>query len=160
MGSEMCIRDSLWDGQKSLGKDDFSKIPNGGPGLENRLHMIHEFGVRTGRLSLNRMVELLSTNPAKLFGLYPRKGTIAPGSDADLVIFDPGKKKTITAAGQHSKTDYNLYEGTEVTGDVETVLVRGTVVVDDGELRVEPGHGEYVARAKFGQELRPAATPA
>ena len=81
----------LWDGQKSLGKDDFSKIPNGGPGLENRLHMIHEFGVRTGRISLNRMVELLSTNPAKLFGLYPRKGTIAPGSDADIVVFDPGE---------------------------------------------------------------------
>ncbi len=75
----------LWDGQKSMGKDDFSKIPNGGPGLENRLHMIHEFGVRAGRISLNRMVELLSTNPAKLFGLYPRKGTIAPGSDADIV---------------------------------------------------------------------------
>src|SRR6187431_3789707 len=145
----------LWDGQKTMGKDDFSKIPNGGPGLENRLHMIHEFGVRTGRLSLNRMVELLSTNPAKLFGLYPRKGTIAPGSDADLVIFDPGKKKTITAAEQHSKTDYNLYEGTEVTGDVETVLVRGTVIVEDGELRVEPGYGEYVARARFGEELRP-----
>jgi len=150
----------LWDGQKSLGKDDFSKIPNGGPGLENRLHMIHHFGVGEGHITLNRMVELLSTNPAKLFGLYPRKGTIAPGSDADLVIFDPGKKKTITAAEQHSKTDYNLYEGTEVTGDVETVLVRGTIVVDDGELRVEPGYGEYVARAKFGAELRPAATPA
>ena len=80
----------LWDGQKSLGRDDFSKIPNGGPGLENRLHMIHEFGVRTGRISLNRMVELLSTNPAKLFGLYPRKGTIAPGSDADIVDLRPG----------------------------------------------------------------------
>ena len=79
----------LWDGQKTLGKDDFSKIPNGGPGLENRLQMIHEFGVRAGRISLNRMVELLSTNPAKLFGLYPRKGTIAVGSDADIVVFDP-----------------------------------------------------------------------
>ncbi|HET8810982.1 MAG TPA: dihydropyrimidinase, partial [Gaiella sp.] len=150
----------LFDGQKDAGKDDFSQIPNGGPGLENRLHMIHHFGVGEGRITLNRMVELLSTNPAKLFGLYPRKGTIAPGSDADLVIFDPAKKKTITAADQHSKTDYNLYEGTEVTGDIETVLVRGTVVVDDGELRVEPGFGEFVARAKFGTELRPAPTPA
>ena len=146
----------LWDGQKTMGKDDFSKIPNGGPGLENRLHMIHHFGVGDGRITLNRMVELLSTSPAKLFGLYPRKGTIAPGSDADLVIFDPTRKKTITAAGQHSKTDYNLYEGTEVTGDVDTVLIRGTVVVDDNELRVEPGFGEYVARARFGEELRPA----
>src|SRR5262245_44676372 len=150
----------LWDGQKTLGSDDFSKIPNGGPGLENRLEMIHHFGVGEGRITLNRMVELLSTNPAKLFGLYPRKGTIAPGSDADLVIFDPAKRKTITAVEQHSKTDYNLYEGTEVTGDVETVLIRGTVVVDDGELRVEPGFGEFVARAKFGEELRPAATHA
>ena len=150
----------LWDGQKSLGKDDFSKIPNGGPGLENRLHMIHHFGVGEGRITLNRRVELLATNPAKLFGLYPRKGTIAPGSDADLVIFDPTKTKTITVADQHSKSDYNLYEGTAVTGDVETVLVRGTVVVDEGELRVEPGFGQFVARAKFGEELRPAATHA
>jgi dihydropyrimidinase len=150
----------LWDGQKTLGKDDFSKIPNGGPGLENRLHMIHHFGVGEGRITLNRMVELLCTNPAKLFGLYPRKGTIAPGSDADLVIFDPARRKTITVADQHSKTDYNLYEGTEVAGDVETVLVRGTVVVDDGALQVEPGFGQYVERAKFGEELRRAAAPA
>src|SRR6186997_17031 len=150
----------LWDGQKSLGKGDFSKIPNGGPGLENRLHMIHHFGVGEGRITLNRMVELLCTNPAKLFGLYPRKGTIAVGADADLVIFDPSKRKTITVADQHSKTDYNLYEGTEVSGDVDTVLVRGTVVVDDGELKVEPGFGEFVERAKFGEELHPAAATA
>src|SRR4249919_1929889 len=128
----------LWDGQKSIGRNDFSKIPNGGPGLENRLHMIHEFGVRTGRISLNRMVELLATNPAKLFGLYPRKGTIAPGCDADLVIFDPNRKTTISAQTQHSKADYNLYEGTEVTGDVDVTVIRGTVVVEDGELKVEP----------------------
>src|SRR5437867_4644595 len=105
-----------WDGQNTLGRDGFSKIPNGGPGIENRLHMIHEFGVRTGRITLNRMVELLCTNPAKLFGLYPRKGTIAPGSDADIVIFDPEKRHLITAATQQSRSDYNLYEGTEVTG--------------------------------------------
>jgi len=144
----------LWDGQKSLGKDDFSKIPNGGPGLENRLHMIHEFGVRAGRISLNRMVELLATNPAKLFGLYPRKGTIAPGSDADIVIFDPERRHLITAATQHSKTDYNLYEGTEVTGSPEFVLLRGNVLVENDQLVASPGIGEYVARAKFGQELR------
>ena len=150
----------LWDGQKTMGRDDFSKIPNGGPGLENRLHMIHHYGVGEGRITLNRMVELLCTNPAKLFGLYPRKGTIAPGSDADLVVFDPAKPKTITAAGQHSKTDYNLYEGTEVKGDVETVLVRGTIVVRDGELRVKPGFGQFVERARFGEELQRATTPA
>jgi dihydropyrimidinase len=150
----------LWDGQKTIGKDDFSKIPNGGPGLENRLQMIHEFGVRGGRISLNRMVELLSTNPAKLFGLYPRKGTIAVGSDADIVVFDPEKRVTITAATQHSKTDYNLYEGTEVTGTPELVLLRGNVLVEGDELVAQPGIGQFVARAKFGGELRPTATVA
>ena len=145
----------LWDGQKSLGKDDFSKIPNGGPGLENRLQMIHEFGVRGGRISLNRMVELLCTNPAKLFGLYPRKGTIAVGSDADIVVFDPEKAYTITAATQHSKTDYNLYEGTQVTGTPEVVLLRGQILIEGDELVAEPGVGRYVARAKFGEELKP-----
>ena len=143
----------LWDGQKTLGEDDFTKIPNGAPGLEDRLRMIHHFGVGGGRITLNRMVELLCTNPAKLFGLYPRKGTIAPGSDADLVIFDPERRTTIAAASQHSKSDYTLYEGTEVVGDVDTVLIRGTVVVDEGELKVEPGFGQFVARARFGEEL-------
>src|SRR5437588_8242892 len=150
----------LWDGQKTLGKDDSSKIPNGGPGLENRLQMIHEFGVRGGRISLNRMVELLCTNPAKLFGLYPRKGTIAVGSDADIVVFDPEERATISASTHHSKTDYNLYEGTEVTGSPEVVLLRGNVLVEDGELIAQPGTGQFVARAKFGQELRPTAAVA
>jgi dihydropyrimidinase len=147
----------LWDGQKTLGKDDFSKIPNGGPGIENRLQMIHEFGVRGGRISLNRMVELLATNPAKLFGLYPRKGTIAVGSDADLVVFDPAKKATISASTHHSKTDYNLFEGTEVTGTPEVVLLRGNVLVENGELVASPGIGRFVKRARFGEELKPAA---
>jgi len=147
-----------FDTQKMLGKDDFSKIPNGGPGIENRLQMIHEFGVRTGRISLNRMVELLATNPAKLFGLYPRKGTIAVGSDADIVVFDPEKTVTITAKTQHSKVDYNLYEGTQVTGSPEVVLLRGHVLVEDDELVASPGVGQFVARARFGTELkRPTA---
>ena len=102
----------LWDGQKTLGSDDFSKIPNGGPGLENRLQMIHHFGVREGRISLNRMVELLATNPAKLFGLYPRKGTIAVGSDADIVVFDPEKRDDDHRRTPALAPDYNLYEGT------------------------------------------------
>jgi len=148
-----------WDTQKSLGRDDFSKIPNGGPGLENRLQMIHHFGVREGRISLNRMVELLATNPAKLFGLYPRKGTLAVGSDADIVVFDPEKHVTITAKGQHSKIDYNLYEGTEVVGTPETVLLRGNVLVAGGELVASPGIGRYVARARFGGELARASQP-
>jgi dihydropyrimidinase len=150
----------LWDGQKTLGRDDFSKIPNGGPGLENRLTMIHEFGVRQGRISLNRMVELLSANPAKYFGLYPRKGTIAVGSDADLVVFDPEKQVTLSAATHHSKCDYNLFEGTEVTGAPETVLLRGKVIVDGGELLGKPGAGEFVKRARFGEALAPIAAAA
>jgi dihydropyrimidinase len=117
--------------------------------------MIHEFGVRAGRISLNRMVELLCTNPAKLFGLYPRKGTIAVGSDADIVVFDPEREHTITAASQHSKTDYNLYEGTKVTGTPEVVLLRGQILVEGDELVVEPGVGRFVARARVGQELKP-----
>jgi dihydropyrimidinase len=146
----------LWDGQKTLGKDDFSKIPNGAPGLENRLQMIHEFGVRAGRISLNRMVELLSTNPAKYFGLYPRKGTIAVGSDADLVVFDPERKVTISAATHHSKSDYNLFEGTEVTGAPQVVLLRGGVLVEGDELVGQPGVGEFIRRARFGEKLRRA----
>jgi dihydropyrimidinase len=149
-----------WDGQKTIGRDDFSKIPNGGPGLENRLQMIHEFGVRAGRISLNRMVELLSTNPAKLFGLYPRKGTIAVGSDADIVVFDPEKRQTISASTHHSKSDYSLFEGTEVTGTPEVVLLRGNVLIEDGELVAQPGIGQFVARAKFGDQLKPGVAVA
>jgi dihydropyrimidinase len=147
----------LFDGQKDAGKDDFSQIPNGGPGLENRLQMIHEFGVRAGRISLNRMVELLATNPAKLFGLYPRKGTLAVGSDADVVVFDPNRKLTISAATHHSRSDYNLYEGTEVTGSPEVVLLRGNVLVENDELVAKPGIGQFIKRARFGEELKPAA---
>jgi dihydropyrimidinase len=147
-----------FEGQKTLGKDDFSKIPNGGPGIEDRLRMIHEFGVRTGRISLNRMVELLATNPAKLFGLYPRKGTIAVGSDADLVVFDPNKKVTLSVKNAHSKVDYNLYEGTQVTGSPEVVLLRGHVLVENDELVASPGIGQFVARARYGEELKPVRT--
>ena len=143
-----------WDGQKTLGKDDFSKIPNGGPGIENRLHMLHHFGVREGRISMRRFVELVSTNPARFFGLYPRKGTIAVGSDADIVVFDPEKRHTISAETHHTNIDYNLYEGTEVVGAPEVVLVRGQVVVENDELVGEPGTGRFVKRARFGEDLR------
>jgi len=145
-----------WDGQKTLGKDDFSKIPNGGPGIENRLQMIHHFGVRKGRISLNRMVELLATNPAKLFGLYPRKGTLAVGSDADVVVFDPERTVTISAKTHHSRVDYNLFEGTEVQGSPDVVLLRGNVLVEGDTLVAKPGIGQFVKRAKFGDELKPA----
>jgi dihydropyrimidinase len=143
----------LWDGQKTMGRDDFSKIPNGAPGLEDRLVMIHHFGVSEGRITLNRMVDLLSTSAAKLFGLYPKKGTIAVGSDGDVVVFDPSRKHTLSASTHHSKADYNLYEGTEVTGAVETVLLRGNVLVENGELVAQPGIGQFVRRAKFGEQL-------
>jgi dihydropyrimidinase len=148
----------LFKGQKDAGIDDFRQIPNGGPGLENRLHMIHHFGVSQRRITLNRMVELLATNPAKLFGLYPRKGTIAPGSDADIVVFDPQKKLTLSASTHHSRADYNLFEGTEVTGAPEIVLRRGEVIVDGDELLGKPGSGQFVKRARFGEELAPSAT--
>jgi len=150
----------LWDGQKTLGKDDFTKIPNGGPGLEDRLKMIHHFGVGGSRVSLNRMVDLLATQPAKLFGLYPRKGTVAVGGDADLVVFDPKRRETISASTHHSRCDYNLYEGTEVVGAPELVLLRGAVIVEDGELVAAPGSGRFVQRARFGEALavEPIAT--
>lgn len=147
----------LFKGQKDAGKDDFRQIPNGGPGLENRLQLIHHHGVREGRISLNRMVELLCTNPAKLFGLYPRKGTLAVGSDADIVVFDPEKKVTISASTHHSASDYNLYEGMQVQGSPEIVLLRGNVIVEGDQLLAKPGSGQFVKRARPGEELLPRA---
>jgi dihydropyrimidinase len=103
------------------------------------------------------MVELTSTNVAKLFGLYPRKGTIAPGSDADIVVWDPDKRLTISASTHHSNVNYNLFEGTEVQGAPEVVMVRGQVIVEDDELVAQPGAGQFIKRARFGEELAPAA---
>jgi dihydropyrimidinase len=142
-----------WRDQKTLGRDDFSKIPNGGPGIENRLHMLHHFGVREGRLTMNRLVDLCCTQPARLFGLFPRKGTLAVGSDADVVVWDPEKPLTLSAATHHSNVDYNLFEGTEVIGAPEVVLVRGQMVVEGDELVAAPGTGRFVRRARFGESL-------
>jgi dihydropyrimidinase len=139
-----------WKGQKTLGKGDFSKIPNGGVGIENRMHMMFSGGVRKGRISLNRMVELCSTAPARFFGLYPRKGTVAIGSDADLVVWDPRKKHTISAKTHRSNSDYTLFEGTTVTGAPKAVLVRGQVIVQDDKLVAKPGAGRFVRRSTFG----------
>ena len=150
----------LFKGQKDAGKDDFRQIPNGGPGLENRLQLIHHFGVREGRISLNRMVELLCTNPAKLFGLYPKKGTLAVGSDADVVVFDPEKRVTISAETHHSRSDYNLYEGTEVQGSPAVVLLRGNVIVENDTLLAKPGSGQFIKRARPNEELRPTSLAA
>ena len=142
-----------WRDQKTLGRDDFSKIPNGGPGVENRLHMLHHFGVRQGRLTMNQLVDLCCTQPARLFGLFPRKGTIAAGADADIVVWDSEKPLTLSAATHHSNVDYNLYEGTEVLGAPEVVLVRGQVIVDHDELVASPGAGQFLRRARFGEQL-------
>jgi dihydropyrimidinase len=133
--------------QKTLGKGDFSKIPNGAPGIETRMSLVYDGGVRTGRISLNRFVELTSTSPAKIFGLFPRKGTIAPGSDADIVIFDAEKKVRLSARTLHMNVDYNPYEGREVVGATDTVISRGRVVIDGGRFVGRAGSGSFIKRA-------------
>jgi dihydropyrimidinase len=132
--------------QKELGREDFSKIPNGAPGIETRMSLVYDGGVRSGKISWNRFVELTSTSPAKIFGLFPRKGTVAPGSDADLVVFDPDRKQTLSAKTLHMKVDYNPYEGREVTGVSETVLSRGRVVVENGKFTGKAGAGSFLKR--------------
>jgi dihydropyrimidinase len=117
--------------------------------------MLYTFGVREGRIPLTRFVELTSTNVAKLFGLYPRKGTIAPGADADIVVWDPEKRVTISASTHHSNVNYNLFEGTEVVGAPEVVMVRGQIIVENDELVGKPGAGQFVKRAKSGERLTP-----
>ncbi len=133
--------------QKELGRSDFSKIPNGAPGIETRMSLVYDGGVRTGRISLNRFVELTSTSPARIFGLFPRKGTIAPGSDADIVVFDPEKTVTLSARTHHMKVDYNPYEGRQVTGVPETVLSRGRVIIEAGRFVGRAGAGSFLKRS-------------
>src|SRR6266540_3206491 len=133
--------------QKTLGQGDFSKIPNGAPGIETRMSLVYDGGVRTGRISLNRFVELTSTSPAKIFGLFPRKGTIAPGSDADIVIFNPNRTQILSSGTHHMKVDYNPYEGRTVTGVTETVLSRGRIVIEDGTFVGRAGAGGFLKRA-------------
>jgi dihydropyrimidinase len=135
--------------QKELGQGDFTKIPNGGPGIEHRLSLIFTGGVHGGRFSANRFVELVSTAPAKLFGLYPRKGTLAVGSDADLVIFDPNREETISAATHHMRVDYSMFEGIRVKGMPRKVLVRGQLVIEDGKFVGQPGQGEFLRRQTY-----------
>jgi dihydropyrimidinase len=137
--------------QKELGKDDFTKIPNGGPGVEHRMSLIYSGGVASGRFSANRFVELVSTTPAKLFGLYPHKGTIAVGSDADIVIFDPTRKHTISAKTHHMRVDYSMFEGIQVTGMPDVVLSRGRVVVEADKFLGRAGQGEFLRRATYAQ---------
>src|ERR671912_1163044 len=132
--------------QKELGRDDFSKIPNGAPGVEHRVPLIYNGGVIENKVSLNRFVELTSTAAAKMFGLFPRKGTVAVGSDADILVFDPEREQTISAATHHMNVDYSAYEGRRVRGVVETVLSRGRVVVEGGEFKGRAGGGQFLKR--------------
>ena len=136
-----CFKD-----QKELGRGDFSKIPNGIPGVEHRMDLLHQ-GVAAGELSLARWVEVASATPARMFGLYPRKGVIQPGSDADVVIYDPAATQVLSAASHHMAVDYSAYEGMQITGRVDTVLSRGRVVIGSGEYLGETSHGRFLSRA-------------
>ena len=135
-----CFKD-----QKELGKSDFSKIPNGMPGVEHRMDLLHQ-GVVAGEISLARWVEIASTTPARMFGLYPRKGVIAPGADADVVVYDPNATQTISAETHHMNVDYSAYEGMRITGKVDTVFSRGSKVIADGAFHGREGHGTFLSR--------------
>ena len=134
-------------GQKELGVGDFRKIPNGLPGVEDRVDLLHDGGVAAGKISRERWVEIISTAPAKLFGMYPRKGAVAVGSDADLVIYDPNRRHTISATTHHMDVDYSCYEGRSVQGGSDVVLSRGSVIVRNGEFTGRKGAGQFVKRA-------------
>ena len=132
--------------QKELGKGDFCKIPNGAPGIETRLTLVHDGGVRPGRISMNRFVELCSTTPARMFGLFPRKGTIAVGSDADIVVFDPDRSTTLSVKTLHMKVDYNPYEGRTVRGSPSTVISNGDVIIDGDRFVGKKSAGRFLRR--------------
>ncbi|SDM74701.1 dihydropyrimidinase [Fictibacillus solisalsi] len=147
LGSDQCSFD--FEGQKDLGKEDFTKIPNGGPFIEDRFTVLFSEGVKKGRITLNQFVDIVSTRSAKLFGLFPEKGTIAVGSDADLVIFDPAVERTISVKNHHMAVDYNAFEGMRVTGEPVSVLSRGEFVIKDKQFVGELGKGKYVKRKRF-----------
>jgi len=132
--------------QKELGRDDFTKIPNGLPGIEDRMMVLYHYGVTGSKLSPERWVELCATNPAKIFGLYPRKGTIAEGADGDVVVWDPAKEHTISAKTHHMNVDYNLFEGLKVKGVPSIVFSAGRLLVEDGEFKGETGAGRFIKR--------------
>ncbi len=136
--------------QKKMGIKDFSKIPNGAPGIEHRMELMFSEGVLKKRINLNKFVDLTSTAASKIFGLYPRKGSIAVGGDADIVIFDPKVKHTISAATHHMNCDYSAYEGWQVTGKCRTTILRGQVVIDQGKALIGKGYGKYIPRTKPG----------
>ncbi len=139
----------FFETQKRAGLNDFTKIPNGGPGIETRLQLLYHFGVNERKFSVEKWVELVSTNPAKIFGLYPQKGVLMAGSDADIVIWDPGQMLTISAKSHHMRVDYSMFEGTTVRGNAETVISRGEIIVDRTAWLGAPGRGRYLKRACF-----------
>jgi dihydropyrimidinase len=139
-----------FEDQKVLGKGDFTKIPNGGPGIENRLQLIYHHGVNQGKLTINRFVETVAAAPARIFGMYPRKGVLAAGSDADIVFWDPAAEHTISAKTHHMRVDYSMFEGYQVKGNVKTVMSRGEVIVDGGKFLGKAGRGQYLKRAARG----------
>jgi dihydropyrimidinase len=145
---------SSWNykGSKDLGIDDFSKIPNGAPGIEERMTMVYQ-GVVDGRISLPRFVDMVSTRPAQIVGLFPQKGTLAVGSDADIVIWDPEAERTITQGGLHHAVDYTLFEGKKVKGGPRTVLLRGEPLLEDGAYRGRPGMGRFLKRKKYQKNV-------
>jgi dihydropyrimidinase len=139
-----------FEDQKVLGKDDFTKIPNGGPGIENRLQLLHHHGVNEGKLSLNRFVEIVSTAPARIFGMYPKKGVLAPGSDADIVVWDPQVPHVISAETHHMRVDYSMFEGFRVRGNARQVFSRGELIVENGNYLGKAGRGAYLRRSARG----------
>jgi dihydropyrimidinase len=139
-----------FEDQKALGKDDFTKIPNGGPGIENRLQLLHHHGVNAGKISLNRFVEIVSTAPSRIFGMYPKKGAIAPGSDADIVVWDPKAEHLISAKTHHMRVDYSMFEGFKVIGNARQVFSRGELIADKGQYVGRVGRGQYLRRAARG----------
>jgi dihydropyrimidinase len=139
-----------FEDQKALGKDDFTKIPNGGPGIENRLQLLYHHGVGQGNLTLNRFVEIVATAPARIFGMYPKKGVLAQGSDADIVLWDPVAEHTISAATHHMRVDYSMFEGFHVRGNARDVYSRGELIVSKGEFIGKPGRGHYLRREARG----------
>ena len=138
-----------YKGQKDLGKDDFTKIPNGGATIEHRMQLLFEGGVNKKRFSLNRWVDITSTTPAKIFGMYPRKGALAIGSDADIVIWDPKIDHTLSVTTHHMRVDYSMFEGYKVTGNPETVLSRGSIIIDKGQWFGKAGRGQFIKRSAF-----------
>ena len=139
--------------QKLMGKDDFSKIPNGHPAVENRMELLFSEGVAKNKITLNKYVEVTSTNVAKIFGMFPKKGTISIGSDADIVIMDPAEQHTLSAKTHHMNVDYSGYEGWNITGKVKTVLLRGKVAIDNNKCFVEKGYGKFIKRNKVSQHI-------